>query len=97
MFAPLSSAAPAADYHSIDPEQDDSADDGHDDAGALTRLVPAERAAQPATDECTGNTKQNGDDETARILSGHDELRERANDETNDESSKNIHDRCSDS
>jgi len=76
-----------ADGQAIDRQQQDRPDDGCDQTGSgVVGTVEAERAAQQVRHERTADAEKDGHDDAARILAGHDRLRERADDEADDES-----------
>src|SRR6185436_15860113 len=73
-------------------EQDDRAHDRCQDARALAFPIPAGGASQERGDERSGDTEQNGHQNVAAVTSGHDQLGERADDQTDDDGPKNVHD-----
>src|SRR5438132_1575238 len=85
---------PTADDQPVNEQQDDCADDRADPAGRLL-LTSEQRRGQEAADERTGNTEENGHDPATWVTTGHEELGDRAYDETEQKPSKNVH--CSSS
>ena len=67
-------------HQPVDEKDHKSADDCRDESRPLVGLVPADRAAQKARQKCAGNAQEDGDDATARILAGHEQLRDCAGD-----------------
>src|SRR5262249_31574549 len=66
----------------VDPEQDHRADDRGDDAWTLSWiLVPARSAAEKPGQERARDAEQHRDDDAARVLARHEELRQRPGDE----------------
>src|SRR4030095_12668112 len=58
---------------------------------SLTFLVPADRAAEKARDQCSGDANKHRDNNPARIFARHDELRDSPDDEANDEHPEEVH------
>ena len=56
-----------------------------DETSAFPLCVPPHRAPEESRDQRAGHTDHHRDQDAARILAGHDQLRESANDKTNDE------------
>src|SRR6202022_160123 len=80
----------AADDQAVEEEQDDRADNRADPAGCLL-LTAKQRRREEAADEGAGNSEENGDDPATRVTAGHEELGDRANDETEQQPSNDVH------
>jgi hypothetical protein len=65
---------------SVEQQQDHGADDRHDPAGGI--ILAREDATDPCSYQCTGDTEQNRDDATTRISARHQQLCDRADNET---------------
>src|SRR5690242_11330475 len=76
---------PAGDDEPVDSEDDESADDGCDEARALARVVPADCMADPAGKQRTGDAEQDSDNAAARVAAGHQKLRNSACEPTDDD------------
>lgn len=63
-----------------------SADDGRDQARAFFGLIPASRVADEVRDDRAGYAEQHRDQDASAVFTRHHELRESANNETDDES-----------
>src|SRR5262249_30025194 len=59
----------------VDPQDDDRADGGADEPGALPGLVPADELAEIRRDEGPGDTEYRGQDEAHVVAAWMDELR----------------------
>jgi hypothetical protein len=86
-----SDARAAGDHETVEAEHDDGADHGHDEACRLALVVETEHAAKPAAQHRPDDTEDDGDDDAARIVAGHDHLRHDTHDETEDDPEKNVH------
>src|SRR3989442_2279454 len=85
----LDHGAPADDQP-VEEQQDDRADKRADPAGCLL-LIPEECRGQEAADEGAGNSEENGDDPATRVTAGHEELGDRADNETEQQPSNDVH------
>src|SRR3954447_2478915 len=80
------SDTPTPRYHPINEQDDDGANDGADQACAFAWAIPAERLAEIGGNKRTDDSQNSGQNETGGlIVSGHDELRNDAGDEANDD------------
>ena len=83
-------AASSADDQPVDEQQDDRADDRADPPRGLL-LTSHESRGQESADKRAGDAQQNRDDPAARVVSGHQELRDRADDQTEQQPSNDVH------
>lgn len=70
----------------VDSEQDEGADERHQEARRLVRPIVADGTADEGAEEGAGDADEHCDDNAAGILTGHDELCDSADNQT-DESS----------
>ena len=70
----------AFEKQSIQQQQDHRADDRHDPAGDIIR--PSKDATDPCPYQCTRDTEQNRNDATTRVFPRHQQLCDRADNET---------------
>src|SRR5690242_17291686 len=75
----------------VDEQHEDRADDRADEAGRLSRRVPAHRLAQIGRDERAHDTEDGGDDEATGVTAGHEKLRHQADHETDDDCPDDAH------
>lgn len=75
--------APASN-HSIHEEEQHRSHHGGNEASRFAFAVPAKSATSEAGNQRAGNAKQHRDEEAARIIARHQELRDRANKRTNE-------------
>src|ERR1700680_2177265 len=73
--------SPPADDQPVDEQQNDRPDNRADPSGRLL-LTSKQRRRQEAADERAGNAEENGHDPATRVMSRHEELGDRAYDET---------------
>jgi hypothetical protein len=66
----------------IDAEQDESSEEGHEEACGLTRFVVAYGASKEGSEKRTGNADQHSNEDAAGIFPWHDELGNRTHDKT---------------
>src|SRR5215213_714083 len=86
----LGGASPADE--APDEQHNDRTDHGADESCAFSRRVPAERLAQIARDDRADDSKNGGENETARfILAGHDEFGDDAGEEPDDDRPDDTH------
>jgi hypothetical protein len=79
----------ALEEQSIQQQQDHGANDRHDPAGRI--IFACKNAADPSADKRAGDAKQDRDDETAGILSRHQQFRYGTDYETDNDCPKNMH------
>src|ERR1700761_4098562 len=72
----------------IDAQQDKSSYQRHQKASRLIRIVVTDRSSEEGSEEGPRYTDQHGDEDAARLFAWHDELGERADNQT-DESRPN--------
>src|SRR6185369_13578634 len=65
----------------VNEQQDDRAQSRDDKPGRLTRLIPADRAADESAEHGANDPDQHRDEDASRITSGNDQLRNHTNDE----------------
>ncbi len=68
----------------VDPEKDHGAQQRHEEAGGLIRTIVTDESPEIGAEEGACDSQQHGDEDATRILAGHDEFRQSANDETDD-------------
>ena len=68
-----------AEDHPVDQEKDHRADNRENESGGLAFLIPTHRPPEEGSEERAGDAEQNGDNATTGIPSGHEELRDDAN------------------
>src|SRR6476659_8012789 len=73
----------AFEKESIQQQQNHRADDLCDEAGRFSRFVPANGPTEISGDDRTGDAEQNRNDATTGISSRHQQLCDRADDQTN--------------
>jgi hypothetical protein len=84
--------AASSGHQPVDEQHDDSAHDGADDAGAFSRAIPSERLAKVARHERADDSQNGRQNEAGRlVVSRHDELRNHAHDETDDDRPDDAH------
>src|SRR5688572_7092504 len=71
-------------YGPVNGQHDDGAHDRKDPSRGLTRPDQAHRLTNERSNERTDNAKQDRNDDAAGILARHHELRERSDDESDD-------------
>ena len=76
---------------SVDPEQENRADQRANEAGRLVLLIKAENASEKAAHDRADDTQKDRHDDATRILSGHDELGKRADHQTEDDPTEYAH------
>src|SRR5260370_20368250 len=79
----------------VDAKQDESSDEGHEEAGGLTRLVVAHCAAKKGPEKGTGDAEKHGDPDAAGIFPWNDEFGNRADDKTDESRPKQTKHCCS--
>src|SRR5262249_41637273 len=67
--------------------------DGADEAGALSRLIPADGLAQIGGDQGANDAENRRNDETSRVTTGHDDFRHQPGKESDDDRPENLHGR----
>src|SRR5437870_7780169 len=77
--------------HSVNEQHDHRSDDRHDEASGFTRPVETQAAPDPATHKCANNAEYRGQNYTARIPTGHHELRDHTDDESEYEPDDAVH------
>src|SRR5881394_1946528 len=88
--APLS-AAPAHDK-AVEEEKDHRADDGADEASAVSRVIPPDGLPEVGGNKCANDSQDCGEDKSLRlVVAGHDKLGDNAGDEANDDRPDNAH------
>src|SRR6266850_5147019 len=88
--APLS-AAPAHDK-AVEEEKDHRADDGADEASALSRVIPPDGLPEVGGNKCANDSQDGGEDKSLRlVVARHDKLGDNAGDEANDDRPDNAH------
>src|SRR5918995_837676 len=78
------SGRPAAQDQAIDEQDDERPNDRGDEAGALARIVPADRLAEESGEQRSGDAEKDGDDAPARIAPGHQQLGKPAGQQADD-------------
>lgn len=79
----------------IKAEKNKSAHQRHEEARGLIWLVEAHQATEKAADEGAHNADQDGYDDAARILAGHDEFRQGTHNQADDQRPKQMEHVCS--
>src|SRR5262245_878880 len=77
--------------HAVDQQQDHRADDRADPTDRVADLVQAERLPAEPADERATDAEQDRRDPAHRLRAGHDEARDRADDETDHQREQNLH------
>src|SRR5262245_29836795 len=80
-----------SDGQPIENEQDDRADDGHDETHRIALAVQPHGPPQKPAEQRSGDAQQYGDDEPAGVAPGHQELRDDADDQTEDDPTDDSH------
>src|SRR5262245_61038874 len=75
--------------HAIDEQYDDGSDDRHDEPGALVLRVESHRPPEESAEERTDDAEQHGHYDAAGVPSGHHQLGDHADDETENYPAKN--------
>src|SRR5690606_17484963 len=78
-------------HHPVEAQQQQRAEERGNPARALSRAVPAERAADEAADQRAGNAQQNRHDDATRVVSRHDQLGNGADNQTEENPAQNLH------
>src|SRR5688500_16059945 len=78
-------------HHSIERQDDDRADRGHDEPGRVVRSVQVQGAADEAADHGADDAEEHGDEDSATIASGHHEFGDGADDQAEDDPTQNSH------
>src|SRR4051794_13584329 len=78
----------------VDQQNNDGADDGAYQAGALSRPIPPERLSKPGRNEGAHDAQYRGQDKPGRlVVTRHNELGGYTCDKANDDGPQNAHDR----
>src|SRR5260370_41726730 len=72
----------------VDPEQDESAHQGHDEPGGLAWFVVADGATDPCAEEGARDAEDHCDEDSTRIFTRHDQLCKSTDDQTDKSSPK---------
>src|SRR5215475_14745551 len=75
---------PTLDDQAVPDKQDDGADDRENNPGRVSRRVPTDGSADESGQERTRHAQHDRDDDPARVLARHDELRQGADDEADE-------------
>lgn len=75
----------------VNQQQENCSHHGGDEPRWIPHLIPAQRPPQKSGDKRTGDPEQDGDDETTRILAGHEELGDDPDNEADDEHPDEFH------
>src|SRR5687768_10214447 len=86
----VSDDSAAADDHPVDEQKHHRTDDRANPASGLIVRTHQSRGEE-STHEGAGNTKQDRDDPATRVAAGHEELGDRANDQTKQQPSNDVH------
>src|SRR5690349_546496 len=78
----------ASDGEPIHNQQDDRPEQGHEEARWLVRSVQSQSPSDPTTEERTHDPQNDRDEDSARIFAGHNELRNRTDNEPEDNPAK---------
>ena len=76
----------------VDEEDEHRADHGADESRRLPRRVNPHRLAEERREDRADDTEQRGDDEPARIASRHQEFRDDADDQADNDCPDDAHD-----
>src|SRR2546423_159289 len=82
---------PTAHQHSIQSQQNDGAENGHQPPCSLAGAVEAQRAPDEAANESAGNAQQYRDDEPSGVSAWHEQLRDDADHQAEHNPRKNSH------
>src|ERR1700741_4207752 len=75
----------------IESENDQSAHDGADEARRLAFAIPTDSLTEPGRQKGAANAEQHRDDEAGRVTARHQEARDQAGEEADDEGSDDAH------
>src|ERR1700677_4377350 len=74
----------------VDAEQNQSSNQRHDEACRLVRLIVADGATEKVSQKSTGDTNEHGNEDATGLFTRHDELGDRAYDETDESCPKKM-------
>src|SRR6185295_11530452 len=79
--------------HSVDKQDDNGANDSAYQACALAGAIPAKCLTEKSRNECADDSQDRREDKPRRlVIAGHDELRDDAGDEADNDCPQNAHD-----
>mgnify|MGYP006983368265 CR=1 FL=1 len=85
--------APLPGDDAVEDQQEDRPEDGSDETDRVRFVIPVQGLTDEFRDKSSRNTDDGGDDATAGVFSRHEELGNSSDDETNEESVENFHER----
>jgi hypothetical protein len=79
----------------IDAKQDESSDEGHEEAGGLVWLIVADGATKECSQKRAGDADEHGNEDAAGFFAGNNELGECADNQTDESRPKQMKHICS--
>src|SRR5687768_7365191 len=90
-LVPPLSDAPASSDQAIEQQQQNGAHKRGNPPGLLARPDEPERSSEKPAQQRAGDADQDGDDNPARVLAGHDQLGQRTDDKTEQNPLQDFH------